>query len=90
MQQMLRVLGSAANEPEERTTDVCMEAAARSLEDLVGGKRFRRHDALELLAIDALTTYAFEHASQSASSTETLEELANRGAGLFAQIAERG
>lgn len=89
MQQILRLLGDAANQRAERTSNICLETAARSLEDLLSDRRFARDNATELLAIDALTTYAFEHASQSVTSQTELEELANQGTDLFARLADR-
>ena len=61
--QVLSLLGSNADVEEARTGEACLAAAARALEVLVEEKRFARDHAAELLAIDALTTYAFEHAS---------------------------
>ena len=89
MQQMLRILGAEAEEREARTTDICLNAAARALEAILRENRFAREDAAELLAIDALTTYAFEHASGSATSLGALEDLANHGTHIFARLAER-
>lgn len=89
MQQMLRLLGAAAEEPEARTSDACLSAASRALEGLLAGHRFAREDAAELLAIDALTTYAFEYASQTATAPRELEDLATRGTHLLASVAER-
>jgi hypothetical protein len=89
LQETLRLLGADANEPEERTAQVCLGAAARALESLVHEKRFAREDAGELLAIDALTTYAFEYASSIATSRTDLQELANEGLNTFGRLAER-
>ena len=88
-QQILGLLGPDADQPEARTAVVCLGAAARGLETVVLETRFAREHAAELLAIDALTTYAFEYASLAATSHEALEEVANRGTQVFARIAER-
>lgn len=47
----------------ERTTEVCLQAAGRALRAIVDAGRFDRDGALDLLVIDALTTYAYEYAS---------------------------
>lgn len=88
LQQVLAALGEDAEVPESRTLDVCLAAAARSLAGLLSERRFARDSALELLAIDALTTFAFEHASESAPETG-LEEMATRGVSLFGQLASQ-
>jgi hypothetical protein len=88
-QQILGLLGPEADQPDGRTSQVCLDAAARALEEMVMQRRFAREHAAELLAIDALTTYAFEYASLAATSSDALEETANRGTHIFARIAER-
>jgi hypothetical protein len=89
LQQMLVLLGPDADQPEGRTSEVCLGAAARGLETVLVEKRFAREHAAELLAVDALTTYAFEHACGAAASNDVLEEVAKRGADIFSRIAER-
>jgi hypothetical protein len=83
---MLLALGNDAGGPDTRTSDACLAAAARTLEGLLSAHRFARDSALELLAIDALTTCAFEHASQTSASERELESLAERGTRLLAQL----
>jgi hypothetical protein len=83
--EVLEALGAEAHLPESRASEVCLAAAARSLDGLLVDARFTRDNALELLAIDALTTYAFEHASESAAARE-LEALATRGLRVFGQL----
>jgi hypothetical protein len=83
--EVLDALGAEAHLPAARVSGVCLAAAARSLDSLLVDARFTRDNALELLAIDALTTYAFEHASESAAPGE-LEALATRGVHVFGQL----
>lgn len=83
--EVLQALGAEARLPESRASEVCLAAAARSLDGLLVDARFTRGNALELLAIDALTTYAFEHASESAAARE-LEALATRGVRVLGQL----
>lgn len=81
------ILGADGDRPGDETADVCLRAAARALEQLLAERRFERDSALRLLAIDALTTYAFEHASGTAGSVGEMEAIARRGAHLFGEIA---
>jgi hypothetical protein len=85
-EQILAALGRDAEAPEAQTAKVCLAAAARGLDALLSENRFGRDSALDLLTIDALTTYAFEHASQSDGSEEDLVALTKHGAGLFGQL----
>lgn len=85
MQQVLSMLGTDADAEESRTAETCLAAAARALEALVEERRFTRDHAAELLAIDALTTYAFEHAS-SRGDARRLAALSETGARLFGQL----
>jgi hypothetical protein len=89
MQRVLRLLGAGGEEPEGRTAQVCLDTAAAALEALIVDRRFAREDAAELLAIDALTTYAFEYASQTATSARQLQDLADQGTRLLARATER-
>jgi hypothetical protein len=83
--QVLCALGSEAESDASRTGDVCLMAAVRSLESLITNQRFKREDALELLTIDALMTFAYEHASQSGDDA-SVQRLVDRGAQLMGQL----
>jgi hypothetical protein len=63
-----------------------LTAASRALDSLLSAGRFARDSALELLVIDALTTYAYEHASLQPHSATALEALAQRGTRLLGQL----
>jgi len=80
------VLGRDADADESRTADICLVAAARALDALLSENRFDRESALDLLAIDALTTYAYEYASQTRDSDKALQALAERGSQLLGQL----
>jgi hypothetical protein len=82
--QVLEILGRDAEEDEARTAEVCVTAAARALEEMVEARRFAREHAPELLAIDALTTYAFEHASSR--SADDLGTLSARGVKMLGHL----
>jgi hypothetical protein len=84
-QQVLSMLGPEADAEESRTAEACLSAAVRALEALVEEKRFARDYAAELLAIDALTTYAFEHAS-ARDDARRLAALSEQGARMFGQL----
>ena len=68
-----------------RAADVCLSAAGRALESLLEEKRFAREHAADLLAIDALTTYAYEHASARGSPGE-LAALSEHGTRVFGHL----
>ena len=87
---MVAVLAGDSGAPEAGTAELCLAAAVRSLEDMLADGRFDRSSALDLLAVDALTTLAFEHASGSIGDVEQLSALARRTAAAFGQsIAQR-
>lgn len=84
-QQVIAMLGADAGADESRAAEVCLSAASRALESLLEERRFAREHAADLLAIDALTTYAFEHASTRRDAGE-LAVLSEQGARLFGQL----
>lgn len=83
-QRMLTALGSMADEDESAVPDASIRAAARALEGLVADARYGRESALDLLAIDALTTQAFEYASERAPTQ--IDRVASSCARLLAQL----
>jgi len=83
---ILDALGDDARASENRVGELCLAAAARSLDTLVSEGRFDRGHALDLLAIDALTTFAYEHASERRAAgvgIVALAALARHGAGTL-------
>lgn len=88
---MVDFLGDDAASDAGRSAELCLAAAARALRGLIEAGRFGRDSALDLLAIDALATYAFEHASMSGFSEPELLRFTERGARLFGELAvQRG
>ena len=82
----MAILGGDADVDATRTSEVCLAAAARALENLVNEGRFARDSALELLAIDALTTYAFEYAAERPDQERDLAKLAHQGTRMLGQL----
>jgi hypothetical protein len=78
-------LGRDAHADVERTTVVCLRAAERALRAILDTERFGRDGAMDLLVVDALTTYAYEHAS--ATQTSDLGVAATEGIRQFGEIA---
>lgn len=75
---------SAPDAPGVPRADALCEAAAAALADLVRRERLTRENALDLLAIDALVTYAFEAA---ADEPDAIEERATRAMARIAALA---
>lgn len=78
------MLGEDASMDDAQTMDVCLRAAARELQAIIDAKRFDRPGALDLLVVDALTTYAYEHAS---ATRVDLDRAAMNGLRQFGEIA---
>lgn len=75
------VLGAAAEESAAGTTEICLRAAERVVTELLRGDCASRESALDLLAADALVTYAFEAAAGRpatlpATATAAMERMA--------------
>ncbi len=83
---IMTVLGDAADDSQERTADACLAGATRLLEGLLGERRFDRSGAMDLLTVDALVTYACDHASACRSASE-LAAFARRGRGTISHLA---
>jgi hypothetical protein len=84
---MVEALGANAAEPESGAGHSCLAAAARALEALLSANRFGRESALDLLAIDALTALAFEHAGRNAGTVDEISRFAHRGASTLGHLA---
>lgn len=61
-------LGERCNADASAASELCIVAANELLRDLLSRPSAGRESALELLTVDALVTYAFEAASDDASS----------------------
>ena len=77
-------LGASAAGDSATATNACLAAAERLVEDLMRRDCTARESALDLLAADALVTYAFEAAS------ETPSELVQRATEAMSRIAALG
>jgi hypothetical protein len=79
VREMLDALAADAELPVTRTADVCIAAASRTLDALIAEQRFERPSAIALLAVDALTTLAFEFAAERGTEVDGLADAAARG-----------
>lgn len=84
MARLLAALGSGAARDAADAHLACLDAAMRLLEPLLDGAQTGRESALDLLAADALVTYAFEAAGADfealdAKSSDALLRLASLG-----------
>jgi hypothetical protein len=64
------VLGDALEEPVERASDLLLASGERLVAGLLRNNSTTRESALDLLAADALVTYAFELEESSPSNIE--------------------
>lgn len=87
MQTLEAALGPAMNEDSEGATAVFLAAAERMLRGLVTSGETGRPIAAELLAIDALTTYAVEAAAETLDS---MPDFAGDAMARFASIIQPG
>ena len=74
----------AAHDGRVPTADGCVDAAAHAVGALISDGATSRRTALDLLAADALATYAFELASER---PDTLAALADAAMRRFAALA---
>lgn len=84
---LLDLLGADADAPVNRATTILIETARATLGRIVAEERFAREGALDLLAADALMTYAYEYASESGLSASALDALSRQGASQVAHLA---
>jgi hypothetical protein len=64
------VLGHRADEDASRASALCLDAATELLEQLLAQDPLERESALDLLAVDALVTYAFEAAAEDSDELD--------------------
>jgi hypothetical protein len=74
------VLGDRCDASQTGAADACLDAATELLGELLSRPSAGRESALDLLAVDALVTYAFEAA---AKNPETLASRADRAMQRF-------
>jgi hypothetical protein len=85
-QRVAQALGKRADDARISSYDACLESAIGSLADLLVPDALGRESAADLLAADALVTYAFEAAAEDISQLDArassamlqLAALANR------------
>lgn len=82
-QRLAIALAPFAAEPADRAPEACLEAGERLLDELLASGSTNRGSALDLLAVDALVTYAF-HAA--ADAPERLEARAARAMARLAAL----
>lgn len=87
--QVLAALGSDQDADAARTADLCLLAAERALRDILATQRFERSGALDLLAVDALATYAYEHASE-VGDEHMIARLADEGLRRLGRVVDAG
>ena len=85
-ERIMTMLGSDATADAGRASEVCLNAATRALNALLASGRYERDSALDLLAIDALTTFAYEHASDNGGDPATIKSLAVNGSKSLSHI----
>jgi uncharacterized membrane protein len=83
---VIELLGADAEHAADRTGEACLSAATRGLNELLASGRQERESALDLLAIDALTTFAYEHASENGNDAAAIKSLAMNGAKTISNI----
>ena len=86
-ERMLAFLGDDARRDAAEAADACLSAATRALKELLNAGRFERDGALDLLAVDALTTFAFAHASERVRDERELLRFSDDGARRLGRLA---
>ena len=71
-------LGARCDATDARAADVCLDAADELLRELLLRPSAGRESALDLLAADALVTYAFEAAAQEPTTLASRADEAMR------------
>lgn len=82
---VLRALGEDAKRDVSETTSACLSAASRRLSALVAHERFGRESALDLLVVDALTTFAYEWSGENAD-VDAIRRDSDRGITLIGNV----
>jgi len=88
LERVRAALGADAQAPVDRLPDVCLSAAVSTLEAIIAERRFGREGAGDLLAVDALMTYAYEYAGET-GSPGAIDATAERGMHMLRDLAQR-
>ena len=86
-ERIVDALGDDAESPRQRAPEVCLAAATRLLRSLLENRRFARDSAIDLLAVDALMTYAYEFAALSPADAGALAALTRSGMRTVGSLA---
>jgi hypothetical protein len=89
-ERMLAILGTRADAPTDRAAEALLDAAQSELRRLLEQRQFARDGALDLLAVDALMTFAYEHGAERAGTSADLDALTRRGVAAVAPLAAHG
>ena len=81
---VVAALGRRADEDAARASALCLEAAVDRLEQLLAQDPIGRDSAFDLLAVDALVTYAFEAAASDVDQLDERAKSAMRRLGALA------
>lgn len=87
LERLHHLLGSRADAPGAEAHRVFLAAARDGLDEILSTQRFQREGALDLLAVDALMTFAYESAAEQGLSAAELSDLARRGVATVAPLA---
>lgn len=82
--QLKAMIATDAVRPVSEVPEVCLRAAENHLRKLLASGSTSRETAMDLLAVDALVTYAFEAAAGDASQIEARTKNAMSRIGLLA------
>lgn len=85
-QRLCDLVAGSATRPVTEVPEACLEAGERLLDELLASGSTSRATALDLLAVDALITYAFQAAADAPSR---LEERAARAMARIAALPGR-
>lgn len=67
-----QLLAAQTSRPIEEVPEVCLNAGVNLLSDLLTTRESNRNSALDLLAVDALVTCAFQAAASNPASVDSL------------------
>ncbi len=84
-QRLRELLAPHAQRPAREAASACLQAGETQLASMLSSRATDRGSALDLLAVDALVTYAFEAAAETPAA---LEQLANDAMTRIAEIPE--
>ena len=87
LDRLYQLLGPRADASAREAHRVFLATAHEALDEILSARRFRREGALDLLAVDALMTFAYENAAEQGMSAAELTDLARHGVATVAPLA---